>query len=314
MNEPLLSVIIASYNAEPYIRKNIESLSQLKCSFEVIVVNDGSIDNTENILKELQSLYSWLIVVYQQNAGVSAARNRGINESKGKWLFFADADDWINADELDTLLANVENKNECVINFGCTFVYDDREERHHVQRTETTPKKLLNSGKFQLASWNYLFPARLIKNNGVDFPRGVICNEDQAFNIKAITTASKVLLLDYNVYNYNLTNQQSASHKKHGADWREGKLKAANDIISYCLNHQIDTSIIKNQIKRMFESYINDDTTLMNRTQTSHIYNKYYDIAGSRIAEWKDIKSLKIYRLNSIIGGFLFFVHKLMCR
>jgi glycosyltransferase involved in cell wall biosynthesis len=89
---PLVSIIIPSYNSGPYIAQAIDSLlDQSYKNIEIIVVNDGSTDNTEN---ELKNYYKHIKYIYQPNSGVSAARNRGFHESRGEYICFMDADDW----------------------------------------------------------------------------------------------------------------------------------------------------------------------------------------------------------------------------
>lgn len=92
----LISIIIPAYNAEQFIDRCIQSIYKTGPSdklFEVIVINDGSKDNTLNRLKEISANYDNLIVFNQQNGGVSVARNTGINEAKGEYVLFLDADD-----------------------------------------------------------------------------------------------------------------------------------------------------------------------------------------------------------------------------
>lgn len=304
-----LSIIIPAYNASHYLKRCIESCVPL-LNTEIIIVNDGSTDSTLELANELSLKYDNVKVINQKKLGVSVARNVGISCADGDWLFFVDADDWINASELDELLKEVSLLTDCIVNFGCSFVYKNEKIRHNVQNGIFTSYQLLNSGYFQLATWNYLFPSSLIKDNGIVFPEGVICNEDQAFNIKAIATVGRVLLRDYNVYYYNQTNVQSASHCKHRVEWREGKLKAANDIILYCVKNHLATSTIKNQIRRMFESYINDDTTSMSLKQTFEVYDKYYDFVEAQIDGWNNICPLLIFRKIPILGYLLYKFHK----
>ena len=114
---PLVSVIIPVYNAEKYIAKCINSLiEQTLQNFEVIVVNDGSTDNTPDILKELAKEDSRIIVINQSNQKQGAARNRGLEIAKGKYITFVDADDWLDLDYLERMYqAIIEDKADIAV-------------------------------------------------------------------------------------------------------------------------------------------------------------------------------------------------------
>lgn len=92
MNQPLVSIIIPTYNHAKYLNKALNSIiRQTYNNFEIIVIDDGSTDDT----KEIVCKYENVIYVYQKNAGLSAARNNGLSYSKGDFLLFLDADDWL---------------------------------------------------------------------------------------------------------------------------------------------------------------------------------------------------------------------------
>ena len=103
--EKLVSVIIPAYNAEKYIRSCVESvINQDYKNMEIIVVNDGSIDKTEAIVKSMAEDDSRVVLINQQNKGPSAARNNGLQSCKGEYVFFLDSDDWIEEECIGTLL------------------------------------------------------------------------------------------------------------------------------------------------------------------------------------------------------------------
>lgn len=94
--QPLVSVIIPVYNGEKTIEKAIKSIMDQPKSrlIELVVVNDGSKDNTQFVVKQLMKVYHGIVYIEKENGGVSSARNRGIEASKGKYINFCDADDW----------------------------------------------------------------------------------------------------------------------------------------------------------------------------------------------------------------------------
>ena len=104
-----ISIIIPVYNCEEYIKKCIDSIiEQTYKDFEVIIINDGSTDNTNYILNEYKN-YSNIIIINQNNHGVSYSRNVGLEKAKGNYICFIDGDDYIDKDYLSTLASHNNN-------------------------------------------------------------------------------------------------------------------------------------------------------------------------------------------------------------
>jgi glycosyltransferase involved in cell wall biosynthesis len=100
-NLPLVSVVVPAYNVEKYIYECIKSiLNQNYENIEIIIVDDGSTDNTGVIVDELALKDSRVIAIHQNNKGVSAARNRGMDMANGEFIVFVDSDDWISSDHV----------------------------------------------------------------------------------------------------------------------------------------------------------------------------------------------------------------------
>lgn len=119
----MISVIIPLYNKEDYISTSIKSIfKQSYNDYEIIVVNDGSTDKSVNIVKAFNDRR--IRIINQENAGVSAARNKGIEEAKGEYIAFLDADDVWNEDYLATLMELVENYPQCDV-FATNYEFCD---------------------------------------------------------------------------------------------------------------------------------------------------------------------------------------------
>src|ERR671910_2125032 len=115
-DKPLVSVVIPCYNQAHFLGEAIESvLSQTYPHFEVVVVDDGSPDNTQ----EVASRYPGVRYIRQENQGLAGARNAGIRRSNGSYLVFLDADDRLLADALEAGLASLKEHPECSFVFGC---------------------------------------------------------------------------------------------------------------------------------------------------------------------------------------------------
>ena len=94
MNKPLVSVIMPVYNGEKYIRKAVESVYEQEVSLELLVIDDGSTDHTEEVLSAYEGREDFRYIKNQQNMGAAGSRNRGVGLAQGTYIAFLDADDW----------------------------------------------------------------------------------------------------------------------------------------------------------------------------------------------------------------------------
>ncbi len=125
MNTPLVSVVMPAYNAAKYIDRAIDSvLSQNDIDLELIIINDGSKDNTLEMLEPYKQYDNITILDNEQNLGVSATRNKGIAIAKGKYIAFLDTDDWWTADKLKRQVELIEQK-QCVLTYTGRELFDD---------------------------------------------------------------------------------------------------------------------------------------------------------------------------------------------
>ncbi|WP_346711995.1 glycosyltransferase family 2 protein [Phocaeicola plebeius] len=309
---PKLSIIIPAYQAEKFIANTISKAYEIHKQIEIVIVNDGSKDNTLKVCTELQQLYPNLKIFTQPNKGVSAARNLGIKQAQGQWIFFCDSDDWIDAPNMEIILNRIGKAEDIIYLVAMNFVKPQPEGivLHPVPDEKLfTPTEFLASLSFQGSSCNYLFPAQLIHNNNITFPEGILNTEDQNFNIKCISCSKGIYSINLPVYNYNHLNESSASHSNKSFKWRIGPLESALNIIEFCKEKKIDIQIVSTQINRLVEYYY-----------FSHIYGtysthelKYICNLLSQIAQDCPLitKSLKYraIRLNPLIGIYLIRVY-----
>lgn len=122
---PLITVIIPVYNAEKHLRRGMDSLLAQTCGdWEAVCINDGSSDNSLSILKEYAAKDARFRVHTQENSGVSAARNRGIQEARGEWITFLDADDWLNAGIIAALKPHTKREKVDIIGFEAEVKFE----------------------------------------------------------------------------------------------------------------------------------------------------------------------------------------------
>lgn len=216
MNE-LVSVVIPAYNVEKYIEKCLESVCKQKYkNIEILVVNDGSKDNTQLECEKVAASDPRIKIITQENSGGSAARNRGMKEAKGKYLCFVDADDVINEAFVQSMVENyIENKSDLAI---CGF--EEKKEDEIINSTSGSiqimtqneaMEKLLREDSFKGYVWNKLFDMEIIKHNNLQFDTSIKIWEDVLFVFEYLTFCKKIVFDPTPMYSY-MYIQNSISH------------------------------------------------------------------------------------------------------
>ncbi len=208
----MISIIVPVYNAEKYLSDCITSiLNQTYKDFQLILVNDGSIDKSLDICKTYRDSDHRILVAEQQNSGVSAARNYGLSIAKGEYIFFVDADDKLENTALEDLI-NVALNNASDIVIGGFRV----EGRRVVNDTEVLDEYKGNVNKSQLLKlmvsmnkkrirenvWRCLFAKSLLDENEIHFRVGMKIAEDYLFFLQAVDCAEKIYILPKELYVY----------------------------------------------------------------------------------------------------------------
>lgn len=204
-----ISVIVPVYNVEKYLAKCLDSLvNQTHKEFEIILVNDGSTDSSQSIIESYQAQYPQrIILINQENAGQSAARNRGIQEAKGKYIYFLDSDDYIKPDTLAIMYKTAEmNKLDYVID-GFEQVDEDGI-KLSTYSIPTIPHNVVfdprtNDELFLIHNsvWNRLYVRDLIIDNDLHFMSGV-WYEDLLFGHQYLIYAKRAMVINQQFYYY----------------------------------------------------------------------------------------------------------------
>lgn len=192
----MVSVIIPVYNKAERLHACLDSvLAQTYTDFEVVCVNDGSSDSSAEILAEYAAKESRVTVISQANAGVSMARNVGIDASRGKALCFIDADDTISPDFLATLAPRAGEADIV----ECSTAPAERlwQGEDLWEYVDTVGRSLHGT-----AVWGKLYSADFVRRYALRFPHGVRFGEDTEFNLAAWAVADSILDLSYLGYGY----------------------------------------------------------------------------------------------------------------
>ncbi|MBO1579737.1 glycosyltransferase [Bacillus sp. XF8] len=208
-----VSVIIPVYNAEKYITQCIESLlNQTLQECEFIFINDGSIDNSREIIEGYKQVDDRITLINQENQGVSIARNMGLQLAAGEYVGFVDADDYIDKDMYETLYNSVKQSNCDVVisNFKgemeghkviikYPFPIDIVLKKDYIEQ-EILPYFLKADNLNTVV--NKIYRNSLIKENNVKFPSGIALGEDGMFNVEFFSIATHMKYIDYVGYHY----------------------------------------------------------------------------------------------------------------
>ena len=212
-----VSVIVPAYNVEKYIGKCVESImAQTYKNIEIIIVNDGSTDNTSAILENYKNRDDRLVILHKQNAGVSEARNSGIDISSGDYIVFVDADDYLDSKYLEYMLQLASNVDSdfCMSKNCYTKVGELPIEKDNI--TVLSPEQataLLLSPIVIVGCWNKIFKRDFLTRNNLRFSSTLFYGEGLHFITRAATLANSVTVGEQRVYYYRRNNELSATTK-----------------------------------------------------------------------------------------------------
>ena len=269
---PKFSIIIPVYNTEKYLDKCLSSVfNQTFSDYEVIVVNDGSTDSSDEIIKKFEKKYSNLKYIIKENGGLSSARNRGVSESSGDYILFLDSDDYYENDLLFKLSNNLDNCD--VIRFGVQDVFDDG---HVIKYNDEVFERMNSINAFSLIckfhyveiACAYCFRRTFWLDNDFKFLEGAY-HEDFGLIPLFLIKSDSVKSIDYIGYNYY---QRSDSISK---SIRYDKvLKKANDFLNHFEFLKKESSRVSGDLS-VFNSYIANSVILKSTTLNHNDYKKY---------------------------------------
>lgn len=311
-NRILISVIIPVYNCEKYIERTLKSLTnQTFNNFEVIVIDDGSTDDTFNVSKRfLECSKLSYKLIKQNNMGVSQARNKGIEEASGRFIYFLDGDDYINNETFNILYKEIEKNDSDMIFFPYNIVNDSSEIWNYYQKYKKIDKlidknsllKLFLEDKIFICMGSAIYKNKIIKENNIKFNIESKNGEDQEFICKYIYNCNEITYKDYILFHYyrregSITNSCSLNRMdvvKSFLDlYNYLKMKNCSDkILSILKNRKIPYEIYHNTLTIINQNkYIDNHTLELLLTENTIKILKEMKI--KKIA----IRDLKVYLL-----------------
>lgn len=233
----LLSVIIPAFNCEKSIKRTVESIiSSGLTDFEIVIVNDGSTDNTAVICNNLCSKYSFINYSEQKNSGVSAARNSGINIATGNYILFFDADDTAQENGFSECMDILKSEKPDILVYGMSFDYYKNGKIY--RRDELVPEQtgLINKTQIKAnleslyntnslsSACNKIFKSSLISDNSILFNTDYFLMEDFLFSLECLKVCENIYCLPKALYHY----KQSENEKN-----AFNRLKRIDDLCEY---------------------------------------------------------------------------------
>lgn len=263
MKNVSVSVIIATYNTGKYIAECLESIfNQSLKNIEVIVVDDGSTDNSKDIIIQYQKKHTNLVYTYKENAGAGRARNDGIKIAQGEYLAFMDPDDkYPNCESLEKLyrMAKLKNADIC----GGNIISFNGSKRWFCYKAGDGLEKEVKDGaittkdyKYLYGHTRYLYKTDFIKKHNIFFAP-YRRYEDQVFTVKALGLAQKLYEIDYPVYLYRTNYKEIIYNDILYADILKGYRDTIELLYKYELKEMFlaNINIITYEIKQSFVNY-----------------------------------------------------------
>lgn len=219
MND-LVSIIVPVYNAEKNLSRCLNSILQQSYQrLEIILINDGSADQSGKICSEYAKSDDRIVVLHQANAGPSIARNNGINMATGKYLQFVDADDYLEHDMTEKMIAAIKNSQLVICGYKSQFTKDDFYE------IDMSPSLI---GKYNKADflnhfselyqdgmipsiWNKLYNRQVVVVNRIRFNENINMGEDLLFNLTYFKKCHSIFLIPGTLYHYEISDDTSLS-------------------------------------------------------------------------------------------------------
>lgn len=253
-----ISVIVPVYNAEKYIGRCIDSLLvQTFTDFELLLVDDGSQDDSGEICDAYALKDSRVRVFHKNNGGVSSARNLGIDNSKGIWILFVDADDWVDTNLFEIMVSEYEkNRFIDIIGFGLRTVDVYGEPIEELYGYDKTDIKSVNCIPVDYGFYAFFYKKEILDLYCLRFPIGIKVGEDQAFTLKYLTVSDKLLAIANVKYNYR-KHPQSVMNRPFDLEKIKDHLRVLDDFIVFIKQvgvEKLHYSVIR-KLERLLTGY-----------------------------------------------------------
>ena len=247
MSDINLSIIIPVYNLQDYISNCLESIisqiDNVKDKIEIVIIDDGSKDNSLSICREYEKKYDYIKCFHQENSGVSVARNNGLKKANGKYIWFVDGDDFITPDSISKIINEIKSENGSDIitgGFVKTFngklpkfckVSQKKENFIKNISNQDYPQNLISifeKGLFTPSLWGNIIKKEIFIKNNIFLQENVKYTEDMDCTLRLFVNAKTFFVIPSPIYVYRQNRKSSATSNI--------SLKRVKDTFNFVLN------------------------------------------------------------------------------
>lgn len=300
-----VTIIIPIFNAELYLKECIESiLSQSYKNIELILVNDGSTDDSIHICEYYSKIDNRIKIINQSNMGVSSARNAGIKAANGDIIVFIDSDDYVDCNHISLIVENFSKGSDMVC-FGFKEIYTNKiryllpDYDIKIFGSDSFIKELFSSCYCGGYLWNKAYRTDLIKKNNIVFSSNTSMCEDLLFNINYLQNSTKVIVRNYSSYNYRIRFNSISSSKRNKTNY-----------IIYTYEDIRKVKKLYNNYKAIIDYYFMILICKEKQKNDNHIIEKineiYYSLLKNKDINFKmKIKLIILKRLNFLYKFYM---------
>jgi len=248
---PLVSIVMPCYQNGQTLMRTVRSIqAQTVTDWELIAIDDGSRDDTLAVLRQMAQDEPRMRVVHQENGGVSAARNAGMDAAQGQWVFFVDADDHILPHALEHLLSMADDSVDIVCGAYVMHFRDEggREEKHACADggLQTVLESLIRGDSALNSMCARLYRADLLKTHAVRAPLGVKVGEDVLFNLDAFKASRAWRMSKETIYIYEFGGDSAMTRAR--ADFYDRSMAMIEGIGAFIRRHGLETQLFRAHI------------------------------------------------------------------
>ncbi len=268
--EPFFSIIMPAFNVEKYIGRAIDSVCrQSFIGWELIIIDDCSTDKTKEIVEHYCCIDSRISIIHQDsNGGVSAARNIGLKNACGQYVWFMDSDDYVNEDLLQKAFDSLKIGFGDIILFGLQEEYYNEKEDLIYSHIICPPEcKYLNQDQLRQEIiyleqqtlygyvWNKIYKKEYLDNKNVTFPNARL-NEDLMFNVQVFMDVQQMTILDFAPYHYYIKQARTSLTNSYVPEYYMLHEKRIQMILNQYIYWKMDTLSVKEILGALYGRYV----------------------------------------------------------